>query len=53
MAVDAAEEAGLEVVCAATIVDRLEGGGEALRARGLDFRSLFTIRDFGIEPPAE
>lgn len=53
MAIDAAQEAGLEVVCAVTIVDRLEGGGDALRSRGIDFRSLFTIRDFGIEPTAE
>jgi orotate phosphoribosyltransferase len=53
LAVDAAREAGLEVVCAAAIVDRLEGGREALRARGLDFRSLFTIRDLGIEPPTD
>lgn len=53
MAVDAAQEAGLAVVCAAAIVDRLEGGGDALRARGLDFRALFTIRDFGLEPPTD
>ena len=53
MAIDAAEDAGLDVAVAVTIVDRLEGGGDALRARGLDFRSIFTIRDFGIEPPRD
>jgi orotate phosphoribosyltransferase len=53
MAIDAAQEAGLEVVCAVTIVDRLEGGTEAMRQRGIEFRSLYTIRDFGLEPPAE
>lgn len=53
MAVDAVREAGMEVVGAVTIVDRLEGGADALRAAGVELRSLYTIRDFGIEPPQE
>ena len=36
----------LRVVC---ICDRLQGARELLA--GYDFRPLFTIRDFGIEPP--
>ena len=37
----------VRVVC---ICDRLQGAREALAK--YDFRPLFTIRDFGIEPPA-
>ena len=33
------------------IVDRMEGGTEAFAARGYWCKSLFTIKDFGIEPP--
>ncbi|MDR2755846.1 MAG: orotate phosphoribosyltransferase [Planctomycetaceae bacterium] len=32
------------------IIDRLEGGAEAFAEKGYIFRSLFTVRDFGIEP---
>ena len=42
---------GLKVRGVIAIVDRLEGGRENFTARGYDCRSLFTIRDFGIEPP--
>jgi orotate phosphoribosyltransferase len=45
-AVEAAGAAVVRVVC---ICDRLQGAREALA--GYDFRPLFTIRDFGIEPP--
>jgi len=38
--------AGLEVVGTACIVDRLEGGEEALRAAGIPLCALFTRRDF-------
>jgi orotate phosphoribosyltransferase len=43
------ERAGSRVVVVSCIVDRLEGGGERL-AR-YNFRPIFTIRDFGVEPP--
>ena len=43
------EKAGGEVVGVSCIVDRLEGGAERL-AR-YNFRPVFTIRDFGVEPP--
>ena len=49
-AIEAVEAAGGEVVRVVCICDRLQGAREAL-AR-YDFRPLFTIRDFGIEPPA-
>jgi orotate phosphoribosyltransferase len=42
---------GLKVRGVIAIVDRMEGGTEAFAARGYWCKSLFTIRDFGIEPP--
>lgn len=51
VAIERAEEFGLRVRKVVAIVDRLEGGGEALARRGLQLESLFTVRDFGIEPP--
>jgi orotate phosphoribosyltransferase len=42
-------EAGLTCDYAIAIVDRLEGGREALEAEGIEFRSIFTKADFGIE----
>jgi orotate phosphoribosyltransferase len=43
------EKAGAQVVSVVCIVDRLEGARAALAK--YDFRPIFTIRDFGIEPP--
>lgn len=51
LAVDRIQEFGCEVVCVAGIIDRLEGGAANFASRGLDHRTLLTIRDFGIEPP--
>lgn len=48
-AIDRALEIGCQVVCAVGVCDRLQGGAEAFAARGIPFRSLLTIRDFGIE----
>jgi len=42
-AVDALKEAGAEVVGTAVIVDR--GAGDAVRATGLEFRTVFTLAD--------
>jgi len=50
-AIDRAQEIGCTVVCAVGVCDRLQGGAEAFAARGIPFRSLLTIRDFGIEAP--
>ncbi len=51
-AIDRAVDFGLKVIRVIGIIDRLEGGSQALAARGYPLTSLFTIRDFGIEPPA-
>jgi orotate phosphoribosyltransferase len=48
-AIDRALEVGCQVVCVVGVCDRLQGGAEAFAARGIPFRSLLTIRDFGIE----
>jgi orotate phosphoribosyltransferase len=47
-AIQAVEAAGAKVVRVVCICDRLQGAKEALA--NYDFRPLFTIRDFGIEP---
>jgi len=50
-AVDRIVEFGCRVVCVVGIVDRKEGGAANFAARGLPFRALLTIEDFGITPP--
>lgn len=50
-AVDRIVEFGCRVACVVGIVDRKEGGAANFAARGLPFRSLLTIEDFGIQPP--
>lgn len=52
LAIDRAEEFGLKVVHAVGIIDRLQGGAEAFAARDIPFRSLLTIEDLGVQPPA-
>ena len=47
-AIQAVEAAGATVLRVVCICDRLQGAREALA--GYDFRPLFTIRDFGIDP---
>ncbi len=44
------ERAGGVVATVICIVDRLEGARQTLAPR-YDYRPIFTIRDFGIEPP--
>jgi len=51
-AIERAEGFGLKVVRVIGIVDRMEGGGPAFARRGYRFSSLFSIHDFGLEPPA-
>ena len=51
-AIERAEGYGLKVVRVIGIVDRMEGGGPAFAKLGYRFSSLFSIRDFGLEPPA-
>jgi orotate phosphoribosyltransferase len=50
-AIEEIEKVGAKVASVVCIVDRLEGAREALAAK-YDYRPLFTIRDFGVEPPA-
>lgn len=45
----AIEELGAQIAVIICIVDRLEGARERLSR--YEFRPIFTIRDFGIEPP--
>lgn len=53
-AVEAVREFGCEVVLVLALVDRLRGAGELFRQNGIaDCRSVFTIRDFGIDVPAD
>jgi orotate phosphoribosyltransferase len=49
-AVAAVEAMGCRVCRVIVVLDRLEGAAQAFAARGLDFRSLVTIRDLGVEP---
>ena len=49
-AITEVERAGAQVVAVVCIVDRLEGARELLAPR-YTYRPIFTIRDFGIEPP--
>jgi orotate phosphoribosyltransferase len=50
-AVKEVERAGGHIVAVACIVDRLEGARERLAPR-YPYLPVFTIRDFGVEPPA-
>jgi orotate phosphoribosyltransferase len=51
-AIERVEAFGMKVVGVLAIIDRMEGGAQAFAQRGYPLRSLLTIRDFGIEPPA-
>jgi orotate phosphoribosyltransferase len=41
---------GCEVACVLALVDRLVGAKDLFQKRGIEYRSIFTIRDFGITP---
>ncbi len=49
-AIEEVEKRGAQVAAVLCIVDRLEGARERLAPR-YTYRPIFTIRDFGIEPP--
>jgi orotate phosphoribosyltransferase len=49
-AVAAVEAMGCRVARVVVVLDRLEGAAQAFAGRGLDFRSMVTIRDLGVEP---
>lgn len=48
-AAERAQQFGLEVTQVLAIIDRLEGGREAVSAKGWPLKTLLTIRDLGIE----
>jgi orotate phosphoribosyltransferase len=50
-AIGEVERLGAQVVAVSCIVDRLEGAREKLAPR-YNYLPIFTIRDFGIEPPS-
>jgi orotate phosphoribosyltransferase len=52
MAADKLRDAGLEVSALLCVVDREEGGREAIAAKGLAFDPLFTATSLGIKKPA-
>lgn len=49
-AIEEVERVGAKVVAVLCIVDRLEGARERLASK-YAYRPIFTIRDFGVEPP--
>ena len=49
-AIEKAQAHGLTVLGVLAIIDRLEGGREALAAKGFSLQTLLTIRDFGLSP---
>lgn len=49
-AIERAEAAGLKITGLICIVDRLAGGRKKFESRGLNFTSLYTIDDFGLQP---
>jgi orotate phosphoribosyltransferase len=51
-AVDALRTAGLHVSAAICVVDREEGGAEAIASAGITFASLFTSASLGVGSPA-
>jgi len=51
-AIERCEAVGLHIQRVLAIIDRLEGGREAFEQRGYQLKTLFTIRDFGIQPAA-
>ncbi len=53
LAIERCESVGLKVHRVLAIIDRLEGGRQAFAECGYQLTTLLTIRDFGIEPPAE
>ena len=47
-AVEALRGAGLDVCAAICVVDRQEGGGDAIAAAGVPFEALYSVADLGI-----
>jgi orotate phosphoribosyltransferase len=53
-AVEAVRQAGCEVVLVLALVDRLQGARERFQQSGIeDCRTVFTIRNFGVDVPGQ
>lgn len=53
LAIERAQEFGLEVVLVIGIVDRLQGGAGNFAKHKLRFQSLLTVRDLGVNPEGD
>jgi orotate phosphoribosyltransferase len=51
-AVQEVQKQGCEVALVLALVDRLQGGEELFRQSGMNYRSVFTVRDLGVSPDA-
>ena len=52
-AIKAVQDMGCEVVLVLALVDRLQGAAQLFAANGItQFQSVFSLRDFGLEPSA-
>ncbi len=51
-AIEHCEAVGLKVDRVLAIIDRMEGGREAFAEKGYELTTLFTVQDFGIDPPS-
>ncbi len=49
-AITAVEDAGGRVVGVLAVVDRMEGGRDAIEAGGYSLETMVTIRDLGVDP---
>jgi orotate phosphoribosyltransferase len=49
-AIDRCQDFGMMITKVIAIVDRLEGGAEKFRSRGIEFESLLTVADLGLQP---
>ena len=49
-AVEALRAAGLDVCAAISVVDRQEGGADAIAAAGVAYTALFTVESLGLQP---
>ncbi len=53
VAAQAVQDAKGKVVGILAVVDRLEGGREAIQEAGYDVRAMVTVRDLGVDPAKE
>lgn len=51
-AAQAVRDTGGKVVGVLAVVDRMEGGREAIEEAGYDVRTMVTVRDLGVDPAA-